>query len=48
VILYQTGRPASLVSFNDAAHLLRSLRWTGSRTGSAQRRTDVGLCQAVC
>ena len=29
VILYQTGRPASLVSFNDAAHLPRSLRWTG-------------------
>ena len=29
VILYQTGRPASLVSFNDAAHLPRPLRWTG-------------------
>ena len=29
VILYQAGRPASLVSFNDAAHLPTSLRWTG-------------------
>jgi serine/threonine-protein phosphatase PGAM5 len=29
VILYQSGLPPSLVSFNDAAHLPDQLRWTG-------------------
>jgi serine/threonine-protein phosphatase PGAM5 len=29
VILYRTGQPASLVSFNDVGHLPPSLRWTG-------------------
>jgi len=29
VILYRTGRPASLVSFNDVSHLAPRLRWTG-------------------
>jgi hypothetical protein len=29
VIRYQAGRPAALVSFNDAAHLTEPLRWTG-------------------
>ena len=29
VILYRTGRPATLVSFNDAGHLPPQLRWTG-------------------
>ncbi|MGD0244444.1 MAG: hypothetical protein ABSB59_29545 [Streptosporangiaceae bacterium] len=29
VIAYQTGLPASLLTFNDAAHLSPELRWTG-------------------
>lgn len=29
VILYRTGMPASLVSFNDIGHLPPALRWTG-------------------
>ena len=29
VILYRTGMPASLVSFNDIGHLPAALRWTG-------------------
>jgi serine/threonine-protein phosphatase PGAM5 len=29
VILYRTGLPPALVSFNDAAHLPDQLRWTG-------------------
>jgi len=29
VILYRTGVPASLISFNDIGHLPPSLRWTG-------------------
>jgi serine/threonine-protein phosphatase PGAM5 len=29
VVLYRPDRPPSLVSFNDASHLPKSLRWTG-------------------
>jgi serine/threonine-protein phosphatase PGAM5 len=29
VILYRTGRPATLVSYNDIGHLPPQLRWTG-------------------
>ena len=29
VLLYRAGRPPSLVSFNDMAHLPDRLRWTG-------------------
>jgi probable phosphoglycerate mutase len=29
VILYRTGMPASLISFNDTGHLQPALRWTG-------------------
>jgi len=33
VLMYRSGLPPSLVSFNDAGHLTRPLRWTGFPDG---------------